>query len=190
MEAQVFAFLENYVALSADHKKVIRKHLTLREYPKKTVLLKAGETTNQSYFIFKGCIRSFVVRDGEEQTLEFYTEGQPVTPIEHETGERSIHYLECVEDCVVSMSDETTMDAVYAESPEFESICRVMSEVMSRFHQNSLVDYRLSTPEERYLHLFETRPDLLQRVPQYQLASYLGVKPESLSRIRRRLSKK
>jgi len=60
---------------------------------------------------------------------------------------------------------------------------------MSKY-QESLMTYKLTTPEDRYLNLLKSRPDLIQRVPQYQLASYLGVKPESLSRIRKRLSKK
>ncbi len=71
--------------------------------------------------------------------------------------------------------------------PHFESICRVAVEDELGKNQEKLASYIIKSPEERYLELLETRPDLLDRVPQYQLASYLGIKPESLSRIRKRI---
>jgi len=75
-----------------------------------------------------------------------------------------------------------------AEYPQLKEVCLAMSEIMSEKLRECLARYRISTPEERYRELMERRPGLLQRVPQYQVASYLGVKPESLSRIRRRLA--
>jgi CRP-like cAMP-binding protein len=73
-----------------------------------------------------------------------------------------------------------------AEHPELKEVCLAMSELMAEKLQANLARYRTSSPQERYVDLAKRRPDLLQRIPQYQIASYLGVKPESLSRIRRR----
>ncbi|HCM27445.1 MAG TPA: hypothetical protein DIC34_13020 [Treponema sp.] len=76
-----------------------------------------------------------------------------------------------------------------SEYPQLKAVCLAMSEIMAEKLQENLARYKTSTPEERYRDLMEKRPDLLQRIPQYQIASYLGVKPESLSRIRKRLSR-
>ena len=74
--------------------------------------------------------------------------------------------------------------------PRMETLNRMGVEMELQKSQEALADYILTSPEERYLNLLQTRPDLLDRVPQYQLASYLGVTPESLSRIRKRIMMK
>ncbi|GAB1483345.1 hypothetical protein MASR2M78_21610 [Treponema sp.] len=79
-------------------------------------------------------------------------------------------------------------EKILAQYPQLKEVCLAMTEVMAEKMQENLARYKTSNPEERYKHLIEKRPDLLQRIPQYQIASYLGVKPESLSRIRRRLA--
>lgn len=76
---------------------------------------------------------------------------------------------------------------MFEKFPRFENLCLIFSEELLVKNQASFAEYRNSTPEQRYLNLLKTRPDLVQRVPLYQLASYLGIKPESLSRIRKRL---
>ena len=79
---------------------------------------------------------------------------------------------------------------LFAQFPHFETISRAAVEEELGKTQEQLSSVLLRTPEERYRELLDTRPDLLDRVPQYQLASYLGVTPESLSRIRKRLQTK
>ncbi|MEQ9166519.1 MAG: Crp/Fnr family transcriptional regulator, partial [Fulvivirga sp.] len=76
---------------------------------------------------------------------------------------------------------------LYKLFPRLESICRVSMEDDLGKHQEMLASHITKSPEQRYLKLLNERADLLQRVPQYHLASYLGVKPESLSRIRKRI---
>ena len=87
---------------------------------------------------------------------------------------------------VVSTPDQE--EKALSEYPQLKTVCLAMSEIMAEKLQENLARYRTSTPEERYRDLMEKRPDLLQRIPQYQIASYLGVQPESLSRIRKRIS--
>jgi CRP-like cAMP-binding protein len=79
---------------------------------------------------------------------------------------------------------------MFEKYPELESASRVMAEAIIANYQSSLADFKTASAEERFLKLQKERPDLIQRVPQYQLASYLGIQPESLSRIRKRISKK
>jgi hypothetical protein len=79
---------------------------------------------------------------------------------------------------------------VFQKFPRFESLCRLLSEQLLDRKQRSFDEFRTSSPEERYLNLLRSRPDLPQRVPQHQLASYLGITPQSLSRMRARIFEK
>ncbi|MNL48613.1 hypothetical protein D3C87_1714840 [compost metagenome] len=88
------------------------------------------------------------------------------------------------------MSDPDMEQEIFEKFPRFETVCRVLSEELVAKSQKAFADFKNASPEQRYLNLFETRPGLVQRVPLNQLASYLGMKPESLSRIRRRVSRK
>jgi hypothetical protein len=130
------------------------------------------------------------VKDGEEKIIEFYTEEQPVSPINYGTKTPSEHYLECIEDTVACIGTPELENDMFRNFPQVESACRIVTESIIGSYQSSFADYKTTSAEERYLKLLKERPELIRRVPQYQLASYLGVKPESLSRIRRRLIKK
>ena len=98
--------------------------------------------------------------------------------------------MECIEDTIVSSGTPEYEAEMFEKYPELESACRIMTEEMATSYQSSFTDYKLFSAEERYLKLQKERPELIQRVPQYQLASYLGIQPESLSRIRKRITKK
>jgi DNA-binding MarR family transcriptional regulator len=95
-----------------------------------------------------------------------------------------------VEDSIITVANPEMEKMIFEKFPRFETLCRMLSEELLAKNQASFDNFKNSTPEHRYLNLLETRPDLLQRVSQHQLASYLGIKPESLSRIRKRLLKK
>lgn len=183
-------YLSRHVSLSEELKGIIVESAILKTLKKGTVISQKGNSSNENYFVLKGCIRSYIVRDGEETTLEFYTEEHPISPIPQANDEHSAYFLECLEDCLVNVSTPEHENEMFLKFPQFESICRIMAEVMIATYQKTFTDYRMATPEDRYLNLMKTRPDLFQRVPLYQLSSYLGVKPESLSRIRKRLMKK
>ena len=79
---------------------------------------------------------------------------------------------------------------IFKKFPKFETLCRLMSEELLAKEQIDFDKFKIYTPEQRYLNLMEKRPDLIQRVPQHQLASYLGVKPQSLSRLKSRILEK
>jgi len=168
----------------------IVENIVIQEYRKGDLLLREGDKVTKCYLILKGCIRSFVMKDGEEKTIEFYTEEQSVSPPGFGKSIPSELFLECIEDTVVAIGTPEQEVEMFGKYPELESSSRKMAEEMMENHQSSFADYKVSSAEERYLKLLKERPELIQRVPQYQLASYLGVQPESLSRIRKRLVKK
>jgi CRP-like cAMP-binding protein len=190
MENELFKFIEKYMPLSVEEKNAILDLNILRSVKKGTVLLKEGQYSTESYFVLKGCIRSFYIVEGDERTTEFYTEMEGVSSPCIISKLPSEFYISCVEDSMLSISDDGMEVEVFQKFPKFESLCRIISEQLLAKNQRNFDGYKTSSPEQRYLHLLKNRPDLLQRVPQHQLASYLGIKPQSLSRLRARISGK
>jgi CRP-like cAMP-binding protein len=190
MENEIIKYLSKYTSLSNELKEIVIESTIIKNYKKGFILLREGEISKESYFVLKGCVRSYIINNGDEKTLEFYTEEQPILPISYGKDTLSEQYLECIEDSVLTVNTQEHENEMFLKYPQFESICRIMTEVMMTNFQESFVNYKTTNPEERYLFLQKMRPYLLQRVPQYQLASYLGIKPESLSRLRKRLTKK
>lgn len=187
-EHEMIRYISQFMPLSEAEAREIVKIMKVRSFKKGTVLLREGQVTKLCYFVLKGCIRQYFLVDGEEKTTNFYTEGQPVTSYEG-TYKRasSKYYLACVEDVLVSVGTPEDEAAFFEKFPRLEPARQMAVEEELGKSQDALTSYILNSPEERYLHLLKTRPDLLDRVPQYQLASYLGVTPESLSRIRKRI---
>jgi len=183
-------YLLKHTSLSENIIDVIVDSNIIHYFEKGTVLLREGDLSNECYLVFKGCIRSYLIKNGDERTIEFYTEEQPVLPICFGKKIPSEHYLECIEDTIACVSTPENEKEMFQKYPLLESACRIMAETMMTKYQVSLIDYLTTSAEDRYLKLLQDRPELIQRVPQYQLASYLGIKPESLSRIRRRLNKR
>jgi CRP-like cAMP-binding protein len=187
-EDEIIRYISKFATLSDVEIKGLLADMKIKTIKKGAMLLKEGQVSSLCYFIFKGCIRQYYLVDGEEKTTHFYTEGQPVTPYEG-TFKRTPakYYLSCVEDTIVSVGTPEDEAKMFQMFPRFEAISRLAVEEELGKSQEILASYIINSPEERYLNLLETRPDLLDRVPQYQLASYLGVTPESLSRIRKRI---
>ena len=182
-------FDPGFYTLTPEEKQAIADTSSVRIYKKGALLLKPGQVANYCYFVFKGCVREYYLIDGEEKTTAFYTEGDSISSnssfIQRVPAK---HYWECIEECTLSSTSYEGELELFRRCPRFGTLCREKVEEKLGEYQEKLAAYMLSTPEERYLDILSNRPDLLYRVPQYQLASYIGVKPESLSRIRRRIS--
>jgi CRP-like cAMP-binding protein len=190
MEAELFSFISTYMPLQEDEKKALTELDIVKSFAKGTVLLKEGQLSDDGYFILKGGLRCFYIVDGEEKTTAFYTEYESLSPMCTIDGKPSGHYVSCMEDSVIIVSNSAMEKAIFAKFPRFETLCRILSEKLLAENKASFDQFRISSPEERYLSLLRDRPDLVQRVPQYQMASYLGITPQSLSRMRSRLAKK
>lgn len=183
-------FIEQFVPLDEDEKNAILALDLIRCLKKGTILLKEGKRSSESYFVLNGCLRVYYIIDGEEKTTEFFTEMEGYTPPCVLNNLPSELYVSCVEDSIITVSKPDMEPEVFKKFPKFETICRLVSEKVIVKYQTNFADYKTSSPEQRYLNLMKNRPDLIQRVPQYQLASYLGIKPQSLSRLRARIVKK
>ncbi|OHE76585.1 MAG: cyclic nucleotide-binding protein [Treponema sp. RIFOXYC1_FULL_61_9] len=189
MSFELVSYLSRYIPISEDLENIFMKSSFVQNFPKGTVLLREGDRIERAYFVLKGCIRSFIHKNGEDKTIDFFIEEEAVLPMGYGRAVVSEHFLECLEDTVAVTGTADQEEKMLSEYPQLKAVCLAMSEIMAEKLQENLARYKTSTPEERYRDLMEKRPDLLQRIPQYQIASYLGVKPESLSRIRKRLSR-
>jgi CRP-like cAMP-binding protein len=126
--------------------------------------------------------------NGKEVTTNFFTEEQAILLFTiEEASQVSNSSLHCVEDCVLVVADFDSEQEMYQQYIELESMTRRMMESYLIQAQHEYAKFIRSSPKERYKAIIQTRADLLQRVPQHQLASYLGITPESLSRIKKRM---
>ncbi|MFN8711345.1 MAG: Crp/Fnr family transcriptional regulator [Bacteroidota bacterium] len=190
MQDILFDFLSKYVPLTEEEKNIIISLDIFRSVKKGTTLLKEGEKSKESYFVLKGCIRTYYVIDGKEKTTAFYTEMEALTPPCVISKNPSEYYVSCLEDTILTVSNSDMEVEVNSKFPRFEILCRKLSEELLAKQQINFDEFKTSSPEQRYLNLLEKRPDLIQRVPQHQLASYLGINPQSLSRLRARIWEK
>lgn len=187
MENILFDFISKYVSLTAAEQQAILSLNLFRSLKKGTILLKEGQKSSESYFVIKGCIRCYYIIDGEEKTTAFYTEMDALTPNCVINQKPSDYFISCVEDSILTVSNLEMEAEINSKFPKFELMCRKLSEELLAKQQIDFDEFKTSSPERRYLNLLEKRPDLLQRVPQHQLASYLGIQPQSLSRLRARI---
>lgn len=182
-------YFSNISPLSEAEANAIEENMVMRHFKKGDFLLKEGQISIDTYFIIEGCIREFTNIDGEEKTTNFFTEEQWVISLNNFSSKTpSETNLVCVEDTTVSIGNEVQAQAMFKNFPRFETISRAIVEAEFAEQKKQLNSYITDSPEERYLKLLKSRPDIFQRVPQYHIASYLGVKPESLSRIRKRIT--
>ena len=187
MENILFDFLDKYIPLTNEEKNAILSFDIFHTAKKGTILLKEGQKSKDSYFVLKGCIRKYYVLDGEEKTTAFYTEMEGLTPHCVISKTPSEYYVSCIEDTILTISNTDMEVEVNSKFPKFETLCRILSEELLVKQQIDFDAFKTSSPEQRYSNLVQNRPDLLQRVPQHQIASFLGITPQSLSRLRARI---
>lgn len=174
--------------LTSDEVILIVDNANIRSFKKGTVLLREGQVAKECFFVLKGLVREYYLKDGEERSTNFYTEMQPVNSFtSHSRAKASRHFFVCAEDCVLTVGTDSLEQEMCRRIPRLESIIRQEVENNTGKIQDEMAKFITSTPEELYTDLVENRPELLNRVPQHQIASYLGVKPETLSRIRKRM---
>ncbi len=188
MEDKLLKYFQKIMPLSEEEVMAIVETMTIKQYKKGTVLLKEGQISTEVYFVLEGCVRLFYLVDGDEKTNNFFTEEQWVISMNSfSQNNPSNHFLDCCTDSTLVVGNREKEENLYKRFPKFETISRKVMEKVFAEQQEIMSSYTTDTPEQRYLKLLKSRPDLFQKIPQYQIANYIGVKPESLSRIRKRL---
>lgn len=180
--------MSNLTTISDEEALAIEDSFPIRTFEKGDLLTKEGQIEKNAYYVVKGCVREYRLVDGEEKTINFYTEDQSVVNFDSLANRTpSKQNFECSEKTTVAILNTKKEQELYAKFPRFETFCRTGMEKMMGEKQNQLAEFISLKPMQRYQKLQEERPDLINRVPQYQIASYLGIKPETLSRIKLRL---
>lgn len=191
MKNEFRKFISNFPFLNADEIEIIVEHTLLKEFKKGTILLQAGNVSTECFAVVRGCVREYFIKDGIEKTTAFFTEGQSVNSFSSYTNKvPSRHFLECAEDCLLTVGNQSLVDQMCERIPRLTEFINSEVEKDAGELQERMASFMTSSPEERFLDLMENNPGLINRVPQHQIASYLGVTPESLSRIKKRAFKK
>lgn len=188
MNEELIKFLSGFPELSEEEVKVIADNIPVALYSKGQLLLEEGQVPQECYFVLKGLVREYRMLDGDEKTVEFYDETHgAISSSDYVNHTPSDSYLVCVEDSLLICGNPRVDMANYEQFPILKSITSKMLETDLNEARDKFSKFIISSPKERYLNLLKTRPDLLNRVPLHQIASYLGMTAESLSRIRKRV---
>lgn len=178
-----------FVVLSKEQQKTLLKFPIYKTYPKGAFLFKKGDSTALYYYVIKGGIRTYKLVDGKDVSLSFIIDHEALSPTSTVLQQPSKVYAVCFEDTILVSLTGEMQEKIEQQIPEFQIICRKFSEKLWAKKQETLDRYKALSSEHSYRCLIKERPQLFHRVPQYHIATYLGIRPESLSRIRRRISK-
>lgn len=188
MIERLIEYFEQKIELSADEKAFVIEHVPVSTIAKNEKILNSGDISTEFYFIITGCIRLFYTFEGEDKTGFFYVENDFVSSYESFTKRiPSKHSLQALEKTFVAVINTETAQKLLENFPKFEVLARLAMEQELSICQEVIASFVTTRPLQRYRDLQNTRPDLIQRIPQHYLATYLGVAPETLSRIRKRI---
>ncbi|WP_336516566.1 Crp/Fnr family transcriptional regulator [Pollutibacter soli] len=155
------------------------------EVPAKTILLREGRVAMHTWYLEKGCARIWFNNGGKDITLNFFLEGDGVSSIESfRNGTPSAFNLETLEPCVIYKISKENFNFMLEDSEAFRKRIEETAFQTLFLYQRLFLSRIKDSPEERYKELLIKRPELLQRIPQHYIASYLGITAVSLSRIR------
>ncbi|WP_343636933.1 Crp/Fnr family transcriptional regulator [Fluviicola sp.] len=155
----------------------------------KTILIAEGDQAKELFYIQKGCIRAWFNDSGKETTLQFFFEGDTVTAFESFMGDKaSVIYIETIENCEIQRISKSDFQKLVQTNERFKDWFYQTAISKLTVHSNRLLSLLKNKPYERYQELLTQNPEIIARIPQHYIASYLGITPVSLSRIRNRKS--
>jgi CRP-like cAMP-binding protein len=161
--------------------------LQIKNLRKGEFLFQEGDTCDFVGLVLKGYLRMFFLKDGKELTLFFHPENYACGDYQNFRLQRSTCFsCQAIEDSEVLILDRQVIQ-VLESAPDGQQLLRLTVECLAFQLRGRLLSLYRDAPEQRYLHLIETESKLLQQVPQHYLASYLGIEPESFSRLKRRV---
>lgn len=188
----ILKYVSRHITLTEEETALFVSLLKTRLLRKRQYLLQAGDISKNEYFVNSGCLRAYTVDDkGMEHVLQFAIENWWINDMySFLTQTPATYFIEAMEDTELVMISRDAYDELLNKVPKFERMFRIILQNAFIAQQRRIVEDMSLPAHERYL-LFQQRyPQFEQRLPQHQVASYLGITPESLSRIRRQLAEK
>lgn len=191
MEQDFYTYLKNKALVCVEHLPELMAQVRTKEYRKGEVLLRQGQICKHFFYVEKGLTRFFSIdNEGKEHIVQFAPENWFV-------GDRSgiyfnqpsALYIDAIEDTRVAMIDQDFIEYASRVSTEYMNYNEYILQNHIRYMQSRINLLIGATARERYLDFIKLYPDLTRRVPQWMIASYLGITPESLSRVRKELTK-
>ena len=189
---KIIHFLQQKVEVTTEEAAVFGEAFQAKILRKKQLVIQPMFTAKYRYYVVKGALRSFIMdHKGEENTIALAIEDWWITDYNSYIYQKpATLFVAALEDSVVMQIDFATEQKLKATHPKFETFFRIIAERGLAFYQRRLISNLTQTAEERY-HEFEERYPLInQRVPQYALASFLGMSTEYLSKLRNNRVKK
>lgn len=180
------SFLRRFVSITDEEfEKSIQPALKIRRFRKKEFLIKEGETENYFNFICKGIIRKYYKTSKVEHNVQISTEGQVILSQQSFfTRQSSEYFVEAIEPSVIISIKHEKLEELYSQSRKMERLGRLVVTHMMIISDIWQMQMIKMTPRERFLAFVTRNPELMRRVPQKYLASYLNIKPETFSRFK------
>ena len=184
--------IAKHVSLTPEEETLFLSKTETKQFKTKTILLSAGEVATCTYFVNSGILRSFNINDNIiEHVLHFACEGWWIGDMYSYISEKPGNlFIEVLEDAEVVIITKENHHELYQEIPKLERFFRILAENSLVSHQERLMDNLSLTAEERFEKFCSKYPTLIQKVPQKQIASYIGVTPEFFSKMKSRMLKK
>jgi CRP/FNR family transcriptional regulator, anaerobic regulatory protein len=191
----MYELLEQYfqdkIDFSKDQFEQVKSLFKPKTTQRREILLRSGDVCRQSYFVCSGCLRSYVIdKKGKEFVIQFAPKNWWISDLNSFfSQEPSMFFIDAIEPSEILVGERGYLQKLEAIHPGYASLFNKLIRNSHRSLQKRLVNHLIGTAEDRYLDFLNTYPDLARRVPQQMIASYIGVMPESLSRIRKELAK-
>jgi CRP-like cAMP-binding protein len=178
------------VPLTAEEQELIKTYLTPKKLRKKQYLLQEGDPCKYIAFVEKGILRAYSVdTNGNEHIIQFAPEGWTIADLySFLTGELATYNIDALEDAELVLISKSAHDELLKISSKYETYNRLQITGAYLAMQKRVTSILSLSLEERYTNLTSLYPDIVQRVPQHMLASYMGLKPETLSRVRKKIA--
>lgn len=182
--------IARHIALSEAELKQFHSVLIHKKLRKHQYLIQEGDDVDYQYFVIKGCLKSYEIdRSGDEHVIQFAIEDWWVSDFKaFFKGEKARFNIDCIEDSELVGIKKEDLEQLYLEIPQFERFFRIKLTAAYIALQERILSSLEKTSAERYLDFRTTYPNIEQRIPNYLIANYLGIKPESLSRLRKQLT--